>query len=518
MSVPVVRALRKLLWNYSSPLRDLPVPDNASFVLGHLNAIRKADGGDWHEAMLDKYGHVMRYKAFFGSDRMFTIDPKAVNHILANSLIYEKPDDLRNTLGRYLGEGAYLGPGSDHKRQRRIMNPAFSIGHIREMTEIFVSKANELKDVLLDKIPAQGGTDRVDMLSYLSKTTLDVIGLAGFNYEFNALKDESSELSTAFESILQSTGGFPLFQVLKEHIPLLRYILRYDSLSRNLDRSQKTMREIGKKLIAQKKKEIEAEKEAGNKRGSKDLLTLLIRSNMSEKAERLTDDEVLNQIPTFLLAGHETTSTSTSWGLLALAAHQPVQTRLRQELRAVQTDSPTMDQLNSLSYLDSVVREILRYDSVVTGAIRVATQDDVIPLEKPFVDRFGNTRDSIRVRKGDSVFVSVIVMNKSKSIWGEDAKEFNPDRWLALPKAAQSNPGVWGNQLTFLGGPRACIGFRFAVTEMKALLFALIRSFEFELAVPLDDIFRRSSIVTRPGVKSEPEKGNQMPLIVHLAP
>jgi hypothetical protein len=144
------------------------------------------------------------------------------------------------------------------------------------------------------------------MLSYLSKTTLDVIGLAGFNYEFNSLKNKSSELSTAFESILQSSGGFPLFQFLKEQIPILRFILRFDTLSRNLDHSQKTMRAIGQKLIAQKKQEIEAEREAGTeaiKGGSKDLLTLLLKSNMSEKAERLTDDEVLHQIPTFLLAG-----------------------------------------------------------------------------------------------------------------------------------------------------------------------------------------------------------------------
>ncbi|CAG8769319.1 16174_t:CDS:2, partial [Acaulospora colombiana] len=100
----------------------------------------------------------------------------------------------------------------------------------------------------------------------------------------------------------------------------------------------------------------------------------------------------------------------------------PVQNRLRQELRTVQTDSPTMEQLNSLPYLDAVVREILRYDPVVTGAIRVATQDDVIPLETSFVDGSGNTRDSIR---------QVILAHAlSKLIWGEDAKEFKRRRLI----------------------------------------------------------------------------------------
>jgi cytochrome P450 len=251
------------------------------------------------------------------------------------------------------------------------------------------------------------------MLSLLSSTTLDIIGLAGFNYEFNALKNENTDLSLAFDSILRTTNSFPIFQVLKEQFPFLRPILRFDGLSKNLAYAQKTMQAVGLELIAQKKKEIKAEMESGKKSSAKDLLTLLIKSNLDEKGEILTDGEVLHQIPTFLLAGmhpdqknfalintffigHETTSTSTTWGLFSLAIHKPIQTRLRQELRTINTDFPTMEELNSLPYLDAVCREILRYHSVVMGTVRVAKQDDVIPLEKEYVDRYGKTRDSIR--------------------------------------------------------------------------------------------------------------------------
>jgi cytochrome P450 len=69
--------------------------------------------------------------------------------------------------------------------------------------------------------------------------------------------------------------------------------------------------------------------------------------------------------------------------------------------------------------------------------------------------------------------------------------------------------------LTFLGGPRSCIGYRFSLVETKALLFTLLRALEFELAVPVEDIGKKATfIVQRPIVRSEREKGNQMPLLV----
>jgi cytochrome P450 len=79
--------------------------------------------------------------------------------------------------------------------------------------------------------------------------------------------------------------------------------------------------------------------------------------------------------------------------LFSLATHPEIQDRLRSELLAVSTDSPTMGELDGLPYLDAVVRESLRYHSVVDGSIRVATKDDIIPLEKPFVGKDGKTRD-----------------------------------------------------------------------------------------------------------------------------
>jgi cytochrome P450 len=91
----------------------------------------------------------------------------------------------------------------------------------------------------------------------------------------------------------------------------------------------------------------------------------------------------------------------------------------------------------------------------------------------------------------------------------------SPERWESSLAPTTNIPGIWGHMLTFLGGPRSCIGYRFSLVETKALLFTLLRALEFELAVPVEDIGKKATfIVQRPIVRSEREKGNQMPLLV----
>ena len=159
----------------------------------------------------------------------------------------------------------------------------------------------------------------------------------------------------------------------------------------------------------------------------KDLLSLLIKSNTDKDlppGQQLTVEQILNQIPTFLVAGerwngsapsekgvltipypypypysfqgHETTSTSTTWTLFALACHPELQTKLREELRAFPHDSPSMYDLNSFQYLDAVVREGLRLYPTLDTTLRVATQADVIPLSKPFMGRDGVLHNEIQ--------------------------------------------------------------------------------------------------------------------------
>ena len=104
----------------------------------------------------------------------------------------------------------------------------------------------------------------------------------------------------------------------------------------------------------------------------------------------------LNYAHSFLLAGHETTSSSSTWALYLLSRYPAAQRKLREELLSVETESPTMDELMALPYLDGVVRETLRLHSAIGMLTRVAAKDDVIPLSEPFTDRNGEVQHEIR--------------------------------------------------------------------------------------------------------------------------
>ena len=98
----------------------------------------------------------------------------------------------------------------------------------------------------------------------------------------------------------------------------------------------------------------------------------------------------------FIVAGHETTSTAVTWCLFAMTQAPRVQSKLRDELLSVQTENPSMDELMALPYLDMVVKETLRVHSPVAMTVRVATKDDEIPVAKPYTDRYGVQRTTIR--------------------------------------------------------------------------------------------------------------------------
>jgi len=228
-----------------------------------------------------------------------------------------------------------------------------------------------------------------------------------------------------------------------------------------------------------------------------------------------TDTEVIAQILIFVFAGHETTSIAAAWALHVLSLNTGVQTKLREELLTISTDNPTMDELSSLPYLEMVIRETMRLHSPALFTHRMAMEDDVLPLAKPYIDKAGKSHDSLLIPKAQIVRIPISTVNTDKEIWGEDAHEFKPERWETIPEGARGMPGTWANLLTFFAGPHNCIGFRFALFEMKALLFTLIRAFEFEPAVPKGGIGPVSAGMTqRPAVLAEKEKGSTLPLVV----
>ncbi|KZV75630.1 cytochrome P450 [Peniophora sp. CONT] len=461
---------------------------------------------DWaclflHEHWFETYGHTLRIWGLMARPMIFTLDPVAIRHILS-SPAYEKGEAIRHQLGELVGQGLLFVEGADHKKQRRVMNPAFGPLQVRRFTETFVSKTNEMRDLWMDlcsrNTTRSDGFLRIDGFAWLNKVTLDIIGLAGFDYNIDSLhasEDAPNALNEAVRTLF--SFSITLSVVLQIFIPPLRKLPT--KRVRETAKAKAEITEIGMRLIAEKKAAILSEVSSGASLEKKDiqgndLLSLLIRANLASdlpESARLSDRDILAQVPTFLVAG-----------------------KLRDELLAVPTGSPTEAELDHLPYLDAVVRETLRLHSPVYGSEREAAQDDVVPLKTPYTGTDGVAHHEIHVSKGDLIAIPITTMNRSVAFWGEDAHEFRPERWFDLPESVKELPGAWSNQMTFLGGVHACIGYRFSVAEMKALMFVIARSFEFKLAVSPVDIMRKSMIVGRPALSSNPAAGAQLPLLI----
>ncbi|KAG6836440.1 hypothetical protein H0H93_007976 [Arthromyces matolae] len=227
-----------------------------------------------------------------------------------------------------------------------------------------------------------------------------------------------------------------------------------------------------------------------------------------------------------MIAGHETTANTLSWMLLELARHPDAQKKLREEIRQMQRTlhsrgetSYTQADLESMPYLNAFVKETLRYHPVAFNTYRQASRDDVLPLSKPIVTKTGEVLTELPVPKGLNFITSIMGYNRNKELFGHDASVFNPDRWLRPGGVKKSiSIGVLGNLMSFSGGVRSCIGWKFALGELQAFLYELAGQMEFSTTPETNKIRREAAIVMIPTIEGQVEKGAQMPLRVRVAP
>lgn len=260
-------------------------------------------------------------------------------------------------------------------------------------------------------------------------------------------------------------------------------------------------------------------------KGSKDILSLLVKANVSENAAtRLTEEEMLAQMRTILLAGHETSATTLCWVLLELARNPQIQDRLRAEIRATElrtgrkSSAFLITDLDSMPYLAAVLKECMRFHPALYQNYRQAAKDDVLPLSTPIKTTSGNLIHSLPIPKGMKVIASIAGYNRNEEIFGKDASIFNPERWFRESNEKKAvTMGVYGNLLTFAGGVRTCIGWRFALYEVQALTVEIVNNFELLPTPQLDRLRREACLVMLPTLEGEQSKGENLPLRVKFA-
>ncbi|PKY47660.1 cytochrome P450 [Rhizophagus irregularis] len=465
---------------YLTPLRKIPGPPFESLFYGNYKKFMKEEVNEPQLELAKKYGNIVKYYEIFNQPALLITDTTIVQDItLSHSYDYIKPENILSDSVAFIGRGLALSEGDVHKRQRKMMNPAFTYSNIKNMVPTFTRIASKLVSVITEDT-INLGESKIKIAPYLSKATLDIIGLVGFNYEFNTLTSPN-ELAEAYNAIvIPPTILHFMLGRLAYYFPMVRSIPI--EINKNFVNACAVIDRESKNLVKRKLKEADI----GELKGD-DLLSVLININKTLPIEeKLTDEELKNQIMTFLLAGHETTSTSTSWAIYLLARHPHMQDILREEINKAFPDksnfNPTFDEINSLEYLNGVVKETLRLHSPVTMIRRTNIKDKV----------YGN----YFIPKYTPIMISTMGLHKSTEIWGPTAAEFDPKRWLD-PTLTKNVSNL--SFLPFNTGARGCIGNKLALAEFKILLSNLIRNFVFQ---PTDEGFQSK---TRTFASSKPD-------------
>lgn len=121
---------------------------------------------------------LITYPGLFYSRRLLPTSSQAVQHVLNNYTIYVKPEQARRSLRNILGDGLLTAEGETHKRQRKVLNPAFATSYIRDVFPVFKEKSEDLVDTLVHALKEQP-SEGIEIFQYMSRTTFDIIGSAG---------------------------------------------------------------------------------------------------------------------------------------------------------------------------------------------------------------------------------------------------------------------------------------------------------------------------------------------------
>jgi cytochrome P450 len=403
------------------------------------------------------------------------VSPKALSEVLTTkSYDFIKPRLLRHSLGRLLGIGILLAEGDEHRAQRKNLMPAFAFRHIKDLYPVFWDKSREVVQAMTTTVRADAaragetaapaGDAVLQVEDWASKATLDIIGVAGMGQDFGAIRDPDALLSRTYKTVFKPSRSARLLGFVALVVP--DWIVRRIPVARNgeIEKAASTIREVCRNLVRAKKEKLDK-----GQLTDVDILSVALESG------GFTEDNLIDQMMTFLAAGHETTATSMIWAIYLLCSNPDVQTRLRKEIRA---NLPSIDdnttitsqEIDRMPYLNAVCSEVLRYSPPVPLTLREAARDTTIV--------------GVHIPKGTRVMLVPLANNRNEDQWGPDTHKFNPDRWMPSDDNPHSaNGGASSNYafMTFLHGPRGCIGSGFARSEFACLLAAWVGRFEFEL-------------------------------------
>ncbi|PSR83999.1 hypothetical protein PHLCEN_2v5550 [Hermanssonia centrifuga] len=343
---------------------------------------------------------------------------------------------------------------------------------MRHMTPIFYQTIHRLRLALsyelnrpLDVKEVSRGKE-VDILNWMGRTALELVGQGGLGYSFDPLvATTKNAFGDSLKALVPVIGRCTNYRFFCHHAEkfrparLRRFLasLIPDSNVQQLKTIIDTMEERSKEILDGKRKALEEGDEAVKMQvgEGKDIMSILLRANMkTEGDDKLPEHELLAQMSTLVFAATDTTSNALARTFDLLSHNQDVQDKMRQEIfeacdsqDGTFTDIP-YDRLIELPYLDAVCRETLRLYPPVSFVVRETRRDIVLPLSEPIEGIDGTMMKEILVPNETMVAIGIRACNRNKAIWGEDALEWKPERWLnSVPEAVKDAkvPGIYSN-------------------------------------------------------------------------
>lgn len=368
---------------------------------------------------------------------------------LVKTALIDRPDDfpkaevIRRTLYDLLGDSVFVTNGELWKRQRRMIDPAFAGGRLKE---VFPAMLDAAETCVARLAPLADGRE-VEMEFETSHAAADVIFRTLFSEPI-----DTEDAQAVFHAFRRYQHTAPVLSIL-DIMNAPRWIPRPGR--KQARKEGRAIRALLRKYVDRRATEIAAGE------ASDDLATKIMMTTDPVTGDRFEPSEMLDQVAIFFLAGHETSASALAWTLYLLANDREAQDRVAAEVQNALGDRrPEFSDLKRLPFTRNVFREALRLYPPVPMMVRETTRSE----------RFRN-RD---LAKSSMYILSPWHLHRHERIWPKP-DQFDPDRW--------TNPEEKGPQtdayMPFSAGPRVCTGAGFAMLEGVLLLSLIIRSFDF---------------------------------------
>lgn len=384
---------------------------------------------------------------FLGQRTTYVCAPGHIRSLIVDQAgALEREPFMLRALAPALGSGILTADGPHWRGQRRTAAPMFRPDRVRAFIPAMAEAAHATRLRWLGQMSAHGSADarfdgERDILPEMMRTTFDVI-VATMVSGDSQLKVEP--FGRAIDAYLGQTPWKIALSMLGAPAWMPHPGAR-----------------AGARAVRYLRSEVARTVERRRARGEPgaDLLGLLLQAKDPETGERLSDESLIDNLLTFVAAGHETTALALTWTLRVLADHPEVEARILDEIAGLGAD-PAPEALDRLAFTRQVVLEVMRLYPPAPLIVR-RTAEEV---------RLGDTV----IPAGESVHVPVYALHRHQSLW-DRPDVFDPDRFAPELTASRDRYAY----LPFGAGPRVCIGMGLALTECLVILATLLPAFRF---------------------------------------